>query len=456
MVKTNAGRSMQAIARSIMRMLLFHSVWRSCTNSHGSQSRSLHGPFIVCSPAYVDVCCRLQLPLKYIAIFVVSMMFPALDSITKEKVGSLWCCLACICSQVWFRGATGCTVVVVQPTAPRHSAPGAAVHACSLPEVSLLCFHEQACVCVSLTACPSNVIVAVQVFTESKERLNGQDLDIFVVNRFVYLALEVDPSIHDRPACGACVRSAPVHTILAMCRREPTCARLACVCAAHLLDSEDLCPVLMDDHLPCCSFASGFQALSVALMLPGIASLRGIGWQNLPGYLVEGVLDGTPVSSLVTGSNACVCSPLSPLARPVQHSQHCSSRSHLAKNDADLQEAGDRRYDRNNRVPLCNAQAQRCLWVPMATAPPCCRSCTWPPTWRSTSARCSSCAPAVGAVRWDPVLLVVARNFPLTPRCVGTFMLLQHAAVGSATVASMRPLIHAVTQCLPAFFRCMC
>lgn len=36
------------------------------------------------------------------------------------------------------------------------------------------------------------------------------------------------------------------------------------------------------------SFASGFQALSVALMLPGIASLRGIGWQNLPGYLVEG------------------------------------------------------------------------------------------------------------------------------------------------------------------------
>ena len=41
----------------------------------------------------------------------------------------------------------------------------------------------------------------------------------------------------------------------------------------------------------CCSFASGFQALSVALMLPGIASLRGIGWQNLPGYLVEGVLE---------------------------------------------------------------------------------------------------------------------------------------------------------------------
>lgn len=41
--------------------------------------------------------------------------------------------------------------------------------------------------------------------------------------------------------------------------------------------------------LSCCSFASGFQALSVALMLPGIASLRGIGWQNLPGYLVEGV-----------------------------------------------------------------------------------------------------------------------------------------------------------------------
>ena len=44
--------------------------------------------------------------------------------------------------------------------------------------------------------------------------------------------------------------------------------------------------------LCCCSFASGFQALSVALMLPGIASLRGIGWQNLPGYLVEGVLQG--------------------------------------------------------------------------------------------------------------------------------------------------------------------
>jgi hypothetical protein len=46
------------------------------------------------------------------------------------------------------------------------------------------------------------------------------------------------------------------------------------------------------EHLPkvppACSFASGFQALSVALMLPGIASLRGIGWQNLPGYLVEG------------------------------------------------------------------------------------------------------------------------------------------------------------------------
>lgn len=37
------------------------------------------------------------------------------------------------------------------------------------------------------------------------------------------------------------------------------------------------------------SFASGFQALSVLLLLPGIASLRGISPGQLPAYLVEGV-----------------------------------------------------------------------------------------------------------------------------------------------------------------------
>lgn len=36
------------------------------------------------------------------------------------------------------------------------------------------------------------------------------------------------------------------------------------------------------------SFASGFQALSVLLLLPGIASLRGISPGQLPAYLVEG------------------------------------------------------------------------------------------------------------------------------------------------------------------------
>jgi hypothetical protein len=39
-------------------------------------------------PLIVSLCARLQVPLKYVAIFVVSMMFPALDSITKEKVRS--------------------------------------------------------------------------------------------------------------------------------------------------------------------------------------------------------------------------------------------------------------------------------------------------------------------------------------------------------------------------------
>jgi drug/metabolite transporter (DMT)-like permease len=80
-------------------------------------------------------------PIKYIGIFVISMAFPALDNITKEKV-----------------------------------------------------------------------------FKETKEKLNGEQLDIFVVN----------------------------------------------------------------------SFASAFQALSVTLMLPGIAGLRGINFFDLPAYLVEG------------------------------------------------------------------------------------------------------------------------------------------------------------------------
>jgi hypothetical protein len=52
----------------------------------------------------------LQLPLKYVAIFVVSMMFPALDSITKEKVrrppGALWFEPA---SGAWGHGAAVCT-----------------------------------------------------------------------------------------------------------------------------------------------------------------------------------------------------------------------------------------------------------------------------------------------------------------------------------------------------------
>jgi hypothetical protein len=36
---------------------------------------------------------------------------------------------------------------------------------------------------VSSHACSRNPLGRLQVFTESKERLNGQDLDIFVVNR---------------------------------------------------------------------------------------------------------------------------------------------------------------------------------------------------------------------------------------------------------------------------------
>lgn len=58
----------------------------------------------------------LQLPLKYIAIFVVSMMFPALDSITKEKVPIAW--LSCLVSTPWL----GLMPSVVQSAAPWHRA----------------------------------------------------------------------------------------------------------------------------------------------------------------------------------------------------------------------------------------------------------------------------------------------------------------------------------------------
>jgi hypothetical protein len=65
-----------------------------------------------------------QLPLKYVAIFVVSMMFPALDSITKEKVRSLWE-LFCVqlqpcntCSWRLVPWRRWLHVVVVQPLAP--------------------------------------------------------------------------------------------------------------------------------------------------------------------------------------------------------------------------------------------------------------------------------------------------------------------------------------------------
>lgn len=56
----------------------------------------------------------LQLPLKYIAIFVVSMMFPALDSITKEKVRSLRVLKPCpmhVAGAGW-QGAAGCMRLV--------------------------------------------------------------------------------------------------------------------------------------------------------------------------------------------------------------------------------------------------------------------------------------------------------------------------------------------------------
>ena len=56
-----------------------------------------------------------QLPLKYIAIFVVSMMFPALDSITKEKVrpppAGPYTCPVCVAGDGW-QGAAGCMRLV--------------------------------------------------------------------------------------------------------------------------------------------------------------------------------------------------------------------------------------------------------------------------------------------------------------------------------------------------------
>lgn len=44
-----------------------------------------------------------------------------------------------------------------------------------------------------------------------------------------------------------------------------------------------------------CSFASAFQAVSVTLMLPGIAGLRGINFFDLPAYLMEGVSRRLPL-----------------------------------------------------------------------------------------------------------------------------------------------------------------
>jgi hypothetical protein len=79
--------------------------------------------------------------------------------------------------------------------------------------------------------------------------------------------------------------------------------------------------------LPCCSFASGFQALSVALMLPGIASLRGIGWQNLPGYLVEGVPHfehQPPTPPRIFVLHICSCTPSMMTARRLE--QHFAFR----------------------------------------------------------------------------------------------------------------------------------
>ena len=134
------------------------------------------------------------------------------------------------------------------------------------------------------------------MFTESKERLGGQDLDIFVVNR-CFPTWSLWPVLLARCVSG-CTTSwhvSDIHSLHDI--SAPSCWRIA----------QSLLMTLTNGYVSCCSFASGFQALSVALMLPGIASLRGIGWQNLPGYLVEGVLQA-PTSHPSQKAMLCNCS----------------------------------------------------------------------------------------------------------------------------------------------------
>lgn len=61
------------------------------------------------------------------------------------------------------------------------------------------------------------------------------------------------------------------------------------------------------------SFASGFQAVSVLLLLPVIASLRGISPGQLPAYLMEGA-PGPP--SLLAAPTAPPSLPAGPTDPP--------------------------------------------------------------------------------------------------------------------------------------------